>query len=119
MAERVVVFVDYQNAYMGAREAFHRFGARHWDGQMNPYALGTLLIKQSGRERVLGGVRIYRGMPDPAKDPISFRAFRRQVETWSRSPTVQVITRPLRYPSTWPDARPQEKGIDVSIAVDL
>lgn len=119
MAERAMVFVDYQNAYMGAREAFHRFEARHWQGQVNPHALGTLLVKQSRRQRVLSGVRIYRGMPDPTKDPIGFTASRRQIEAWARTPNVRVITRPLRYPSTWPEARPEEKGIDVSIAVDF
>ena len=119
MAERVVVFVDYQNAYMGAREAFHRSAARYWEGQMNPHTLGRLLVEQSRRERVLAGVRIYRGMPDSTKDPVGFGASRRQTETWSRSPKVQVITRPLRYPSTWPDTKPEEKGIDVSLAVDF
>ena len=119
MAERVVVFVDYQNTYMGTREAFHQRTAPHWQGQIDPHALGVLLIEHSRRDRILGGVRIYRGMPDPTKDPVGFAASQRQCEVWSRSPKVQVVTRPLRYPYTWPNARPEEKGIDVSLAVDF
>lgn len=30
-----------------------------------------------------------------------------------------VLTRALRYPRDWPDQMPQEKGIDVQLAVDV
>lgn len=29
-----------------------------------------------------------------------------------------VVTRTLRYPRNWPNAKPEEKGIDVALAVD-
>ncbi len=32
---------------------------------------------------------------------------------------VDVITRTLRYPPDWPNARAQEKGIDVALAIDF
>lgn len=43
----------------------------------------------------------------------------RQIAFWSRSARVQVVARPLRYPHGWPAKKPEEKGIDVSIAVDF
>ncbi len=119
LAERVAVFIDYQNVYMGAREVFHQGRAPHWSGQIDPRALGSLLVEQSRRDRTLSAVRIYRGMPDAIKDPIGFRASQRQARFWSRHPKVRVITRPLRYPKTWPDGKAEEKGIDVSLAVDF
>ncbi len=37
MAKRVVVFVDYQNAYRAARNAFHNhLSDPHWAGQIHP-----------------------------------------------------------------------------------
>jgi hypothetical protein len=32
---------------------------------------------------------------------------------------VTVTTRTLRYPSNWPAEKPQEKDIDVSLAIDF
>lgn len=44
MSDRVVVFLDYQNVYMGARGAFHPYGSSSQDGQVDPYRLGELLV---------------------------------------------------------------------------
>jgi endoglucanase len=49
---------------------------------------------------------------------------RRQHAEWVRSPLVSLTVRPLRYPYRWPNqdlagARPQEKGIDVALALDF
>lgn len=45
MARRAVVFIDYQNAYRGARRAFHdhEFDP-HFYGQFDPVGLAQLLI---------------------------------------------------------------------------
>jgi hypothetical protein len=113
------LFLDYQNVYKSAREAFHPLTAPHWYGQIDPLALGELVVRRSPFERDLGGVRVYRGIPDSTKDPQGYRACQRQIATWSQSPKVRVITRTLRYPNYWPDEKPEEKGIDVSLAVDF
>ena len=120
MADRVLLFVDYQNVYMSARDAFYPSTATipHWEGQINPLALGRLMIERSPFDRRLTGVRLYRGIPDSTKDPKGHGACLRQLAAWSRLAGVQVITRPLRYPYNWPSEKPQEKGIDVSLAVD-
>ncbi len=120
---RVVLFMDYQNVYFGAREAFHELHAPNTDGHVTPLKLGELLVQRSPYPRVLTEVRVYRGQPDSTKDPTGYGANFRQVSTWSQMPKTVTITRTLRYPHGWPKhAKPgekaQEKGVDVAIAVD-
>ncbi|MFN0096507.1 MAG: NYN domain-containing protein [Dehalococcoidia bacterium] len=118
---RVTVFIDAQNFYRGARRAF--FDDAHGpsvEGQFNPMALGELLAQRdAGRE--LTAVRLYTGRPDAYLQPVAHRASVRQSAAWE-SAGSSVVHRPLRYPVGWPNAggrRPEEKGIDVALAVDL
>jgi uncharacterized LabA/DUF88 family protein len=122
--DRVVVFLDWQNVYKGAREAFCTLNAPHWHGQVDPVGLAQHLADDSPFSRRLHQVRIYRGQPDGKLDPRGYAASRRQHAAWQRSPLVTLITRPLRYPQGWPapgriGERPQEKGIDVALALDF
>ncbi len=123
MPDRVVVFLDWQNVYNGAREAFCMPGVPHWEGQVDPVGLAQHLADDSPFSRQLHQVRIYRGQPDGKLDPRGYSASRRQHAAWQRSPLVTLITRPLRYPQGWParriGERPQEKGIDVALALDF
>lgn len=121
MADRVVLFIDYQNVYMAARQAFYPSprAMPHWEGQIDPLALGQLIVERSPFDRTLSGVRMYRGIPDATKDPKGHGACLRQIAAWSKSKRIQVVARPLRYPSGWPNKKPKEKGIDVALAVDF
>ena len=119
MTDRVVLFVDYQNIYMSARSLFHPSGVRHWNGQVDPHAVGRLLVERSPFDRVLTGVRIYRGIPDSTKDPKGYSACQNQVSKWAQESKVEVITRTLRYPRRWPDEKSEEKGIDVALSIDF
>lgn len=124
MTNRVVVFLDWQNVYRGAREAFCRYGAPNWQGQVDPLALGQLIAADSPFDRQLHQVRIYRGQPDATRDPRGYAANARQAAAWRKSPLVKVSLRTLRYPYGWPDShqpgeKPQEKGIDVALAIDF
>jgi NYN domain len=120
-AERVVVFIDGQNAYMGAREEFGQLVSPSRFGQADPLALGRLITRRRRRPSRLAGVRVYRGLPDVSCQPQAHAAARRQVEAQIErgAGLVTVVTRPLRYPRGWPSAPAEEKGIDVSLAVDL
>ena len=62
---------------------------------------------------------MYRGMPSNDKDPRGYNAAQRQVLAWKKSPRAHVTTRPLRYPYDYPKRKPEEKGIDVHIAIDF
>lgn len=124
--EKLIVFVDYQNAYRSAREAFFNdLADHHTVGQFNPLRLGELLVKQNNATRADGGtselyqVRMYCGLPDSEKDPKGNGARLRQIQIWGRIPGVQVVYRPLRYPAGSPPVPAQEKGVDVHLAVDV
>jgi NYN domain len=58
-------------------------------------------------------------MPHAVRQPRSQMAAERQIAAWSRDPRVTVLTRPLLYRRTRPPTKPQEKGIDVRLAVDF
>jgi hypothetical protein len=122
--DRVIVFLDYQNVYQGARRSFHSIQDPHWCGQVDPVRLGRYLAADSPFDRELKQVRIYRGQPDSHRDPRGYGASRRQHAGWQRSPLVDLTVRALRYPYGWPKEsqpgqRPQEKGIDVALAMDF
>lgn len=119
MADRVIIFVDYQNVHGWARRQFLPYGADPAAGHIRPLALGELLTQRRKRPSELAQVRIYRGRPSPDHQARSAAANDRQTATWERSDKVEVIRRPLRYPPNWPATPATEKGIDVAIAVDL
>lgn len=124
MSDRVVIFVDYQNAYKGAREAFFESSDHHYCGQFNPRQLGEVIANDSPYDRELQEVRVYRGIPSLKHDPKGYGASRRQIANWDTLGKVTPVVRPLRYPEGWPDQSlpgdsPGEKGIDVSLAIDF
>jgi len=118
--QRVVVFLDYQNVYHRARDAFCSPRASASQGQVDPLTLGHLL---AGRVPggCLTGVRVYRGRPSQRRDPRSHAACRRQTaRQLSRGGGLVVVqSRELRYPPEWPRRPAEEKGIDVALAVDF
>jgi uncharacterized LabA/DUF88 family protein len=127
----VKVFIDYQNVYHGARDAFGLKSLPPMAGHVRPLRLG-LLLKHLGitldPERELTEVRVYRGEPTTRSHPRLQGAFQRQVAGWrTRAPFLVTTTRPMRYnPTSW-DGRGrasawdngEEKGIDVLIALDM
>lgn len=116
MVDRVMLFIDYQNTYHIARTLYHDLTAPARYGQVDPGALGRLLVDQSPYDRELAGVRVYRWLPSATKDSKGYGASRAQIFTWDEDPAV---TRPLWYPRDYPSSRPKEKGIDVALAVDF
>lgn len=115
-----MLFIDYQNSYSAARSIFYDTTALwHWDGQFNPRLVGEYLVESSPYDRQLSGVRVYRGLPSPKYDSKGYGAARAQNGAWSKEAGVTVVTRPLRYPADYPKSRAEEKGIDVSLAVDF
>lgn len=119
-ARRVCVFLDWQNLYHRAREAFIEPGAPAAAGQVDPLALGRLCASKVPAG-VLTGVRVYRGRPSRHHDGRSYSAFRRQTERWLHAGEglVALAALDLRYPREWPLRPAQEKGVDVALAVDF
>lgn len=117
--DRVVVFMDYQNIHGWARRSFCDFGADVSDGHISPLKIGEMLTARRPRPSELKEVRVYRGRPNPERQPTSASANDRQASRWESSAKVTVIRRNLDYPHNWPDEQAREKGIDVAIAVDM
>lgn len=123
-AQRVVVFLDWQNVYNHARDAFHNSWDPHTAGQVDPLDLALTLMKraQEGFVWELSAVRIYRGMPDQAHDPKGYAACRRQMSRWTDNRII-TTTRKLRYPRDYDPANGsagvKEKGVDVALALDF
>ena len=126
---RVVVFIDYQNVYHCARELFSVPG---WvppsTGNVYPLEYGKMLCDlglEKDPNRVLAGVRVYRGQPVPGKGHEKVcRSFDRQVALWKKTPGVEGFTRPLRYFPAISETgeryqRGEEKGVDVMMALDI
>jgi uncharacterized LabA/DUF88 family protein len=120
-AARVVVFIDYQNAHALARDGFSPPSDSVTAGQFDPLRLCRLIIARSPYPRRLIQVRVYRGIPDPERQPGAFSAsnLQNQVHAERGAGAVRVITRPLKYPRDWPRTPAREKGIDVALAVDF
>jgi uncharacterized LabA/DUF88 family protein len=118
----MVVFIDYMNVFNDARLAFGSPPFGPSDGQINPMQFGRLLAAReplgTTRSRECAEVRVYRGRPDPRKEPRTYSAHMRQCAAWEQAGAT-VVTRPLRYPRSWPSEREEEKGIDVQIAIDM
>lgn len=120
--KRVVVFIDEANVYMDARRCFHGQEGPSTDGRVWPMRYARSLVNRTplgtDDDRVLEGVRVYAGQPSSSKQSKTYAAHRRQTDAWRKS-GVTVIARPLRYPSDWPSSPPEQKGVDVQIALDM
>lgn len=120
-SSKLVVFVDSQNSYRGARRSFFNNAGPSINGQFNPATLGKLLESRggpNGSKCALAEVRTYTGRPDPRKDPKTYAAHIKQCTKWEND-GVTVIHRELRYPTGWPTHHAQEKGIDTALAIDF
>jgi hypothetical protein len=118
--KRTVAFIDGQNLFHAAREAFGYTYPNYDSG-----ALCRSICHTKGCE--LLQVRFYTGIPDPSDD-VFWNAFwvnKLRVLSWQK---VHVYSRPLRYRNkrvTLPNGTEhtfpagEEKGIDVRIAIDV
>ncbi len=129
-ARRAVVFIDWQNCYESALEAFPSGSV----GNVVPLRLATRLATRAvtgakiGRE--LARVKVYRGLASPFKDKRTNAAAQRQHEAWKRvrPDLVEVHTRPLAYRKETirtplgeqvEKEVAREKGVDIQLAIDL
>ena len=110
----VIVFIDHQNAYNSAREAFGWTSEIGRFGNFKPLPLGRLLAA----DRDLRQVRVYTGVPSNEKDKVGYQATQRRIASWKAEGAglVEVFERTLKYP---PNEKPREKGVDVLLAIDL
>lgn len=123
MTQRLTVFIDYQNVHHSGHDQYCPFGEEMYKCILDPLKLAQATVAQRAPGGVLEQVRVYRGHPDPRKEPVLASANDKQFSEWIKDPRVMVKRRALHYPSNWGHPgcyeRPREKGIDVSLAIDL
>ena len=117
---RAVAFFDVQNLYRHAKDAFG-----HTHPNFDPLKLHTAICHENKWN--VDQIRYYTGIPSRERDPIWHGYWTRRLLALSRQ-NIITIQRPLRYRdqsilmpdgSTHIKTTPQEKGIDVRLAVDL
>jgi hypothetical protein len=118
--KRAVAFFDGQNLYRHAKEAFG-----HHHPNYDPVKLFDAVCAQNGWKPF--GVRFYTGTPAAAKSPMWHGFWANKLLALRRA-GVLVYSRPIRYHEhdiEAPDGSffvietPQEKGIDIRLALDV
>lgn len=118
--KRAVAFYDGQNLYRHAKEAFG-----HYHPNYDPIKLFNAVCAQQDFEN--NGVRFYTGTPLADKNPMWHAYWSNRLLAMRRA-GISVTQRNLRYRQTkvpHPDGSetiietPQEKGIDVRLALDI
>jgi uncharacterized LabA/DUF88 family protein len=118
--KRATVFIDGQNLFFAAKEAFG-----HSYPNYDVIELSRKLCIANGWQ--LQKVRFYTGVAEAKHDP-KWNGFWMRKFSYMGRQGIEVIPRPLRYHNhrvICPDGKPfvfqsgEEKGIDVRIAVDV
>ncbi len=119
-AINVAVFIDWQNTYKTAREAFGWMDYPNEYGNYSPFQLARILAagNDRGARANLVRVNVHRGLPSQRYDPEGYAANRRQAAAWMKESPTTVVPRlrPLRY-SRVVNEPPREKGVDVELAI--
>lgn len=123
MAPRVTVFIDYQNTHFSAHGLWCASGEPKHLCLIHPLRLAETLVAMRPQDGELTEVLVFRGRPNPRHEPTMAAYSDRQAAGWSRDTRVTVRRRALRYPPDYGREgcrdRPQEKGVDVELAVSL
>lgn len=123
-APRLAVLIDYQNIHLTAHGRFAPYGTRVHEVLIHPLRFAEQLIEERAsrqmdlrqKQAVLTDVFVYRGQPSNQHQPALYRVTQAQRAEWTRDPRVRVNYRTLRYA---PGRLPQEKGVDVLVAINL
>lgn len=118
MADRLAVFLDYQNVHLTAHGLFAHYGAPPESSLVHPVAVSERIVAKRRMPCELISVRVFRGRPNPEHHPTPTAANDAQTVAWERDDRVTVRRRDLNYRG-WPDHPPREKGVDVALAVNL
>lgn len=120
VVKRAIAFIDGQNLFRSAKEAFG-----YTFPNFDPHALALSICTAQGWS--LTETRFYTGVPDATDDAFWNHFWTAKLAQMGRQ-RVHVYSRPLRYRNksfTLPDGSShtllvgEEKGIDVRIAIDV
>lgn len=119
---RVHLFIDYQNTHLSVAEAFAPAGTPPHTTLIHPGKFADALMARralANRHGDLEQIHVYRGQPSSDREVAQASRNKAQAAEWTRDRRVHMHTRPLRYPSDWPQQRAKEKGVDVHLAIDV
>jgi hypothetical protein len=115
---RVAVFLDFQNVLQRGHDLYGR-GKESYQCVPEPSLVADMLASRRDVPSEATSILVFRGRPDPRKEPTLASAHDKQKQQWQRRDRrVTVVSHPLFY-RNWPDDAPVEKGIDVSLAIEL
>lgn len=109
-APQVTVFIDYQNTHQTSHETYMPYGAEVHESLLDPLLLAERLTSKRAPGGVLREVRVYRGQPDPSREPVLASYNDKQFDAWKSDPRVMIRRRTLRYPSDWGEPTCREKA---------
>lgn len=126
-----LVIIDYQNIHLTAHDLWAPKGAPKHETLLHPLHYANQVVGQRnhvlmprldagpGAFAELGGVAVYRGLPSNKHAATAYRRSMAQRSEWTRDGRVSVTYRPLKY--YWDNGRayPQEKGVDVMVALHV
>ena len=101
-----MIFLDYQNVHLGARELFTGYGTPVQDSLVHPVKIAERIIEKRRFGGECTGIRVYRGRPNPERQPTLTAANDAQTSAWERDERVVVRRRTLNYRG-WPEERPR------------
>jgi uncharacterized LabA/DUF88 family protein len=124
MAPKLAVVIDYQNIHLTAHGCFAPYGTPVHQVLIHPLLFAEQLVEERAlrqmddrqKEAQLVDVFVYRGQPANSRQPDLYRVTQAQKAEWTRDSRVHVHYRALKYSA---DRPPQEKGIDVLVAINL
>lgn len=122
--QRVAVVIDYQNMHLTARGQFTPEGTPTHESLLHPLRLAEQILIARANAKGEGTppcrvekVYAFRGLPSNKHDPMGYRRSLAQRAEWTRDNRVEVTYRPLRYQEVHGVRTPQEKGVDVLVAL--
>jgi hypothetical protein len=118
VGQRLAFFIDYQNVHLIGHGRFAPPGTPVHRTVVHPLLLAERLAGKRREQGDVELVRVFRGRPNPEWQPVLASVNDAQTDNWERDPRVSVLRRDLNYRG-WPALPPQEKGVDVALAVDL
>lgn len=117
--EQVDVFLDYENVRRTARQVFIQ-NAEPYEGMVDPLELAKVLVAKRQRNSTLRKVHVFRGRPNPQRQPKPHSAFQHFAARWTQSDSIVTHFRDLKYVDHSSEFfTATEKGVDVALAVQL
>ncbi|MEE6294722.1 hypothetical protein [Georgenia wangjunii] len=129
-----LVVIDYQNVHLSGHDVFAPSGLPKHESLVHPLHFASQVVAARNRVLSIQAVRgqdldrpqarldnvvVFRGLPSNLRNPNAYRRSLAQQSEWTRDRRVSVNYRTLRYHRDGYDWIPQEKGIDVLVALEL